>query len=97
MAADDRLTNGDTLMARLVRLTEMAPMKIEAKDIPEGKALSICTCGLSRKFPLCDGAHKSARATEQPGTLYVYNHDRTAVIETRPDLPDSPVDHPPQP
>jgi hypothetical protein len=53
-------------MARLVRLTELAPMKIEAKDIPEGKALFV-------------------------------NHDRTSVIETRPDLPDSPIEHPPQP
>ena len=52
-------------MARMVRLTELKPLKIEVKDIPADKPLSICTCGLSQKFPLCDGAHKVAREIEK--------------------------------
>lgn len=67
-------------MARLIRLTALAPLKIEAKDIPPGKAISICTCGLSQKFPLCDGAHKAARVSEQPGMLYTYDASRTSVV-----------------
>lgn len=76
-------------MARLVRLTSLQPLKIEAKDIPEGKALSICTCGLSQKYPICDGAHKAARASEQPGVLYIYNDARTTVVEERADSPEA--------
>lgn len=72
-------------MARLVRLTSLQPMKFQAQDIPEGKVLSICTCGLSQNFPICDGSHKAARASEQAGMLYVYNDARTQVVEVRPD------------
>jgi CDGSH-type Zn-finger protein len=72
-------------VARLVRLTSLQPMKFQAQDIPEGKVLSICTCGLSQKFPICDGSHKAARASEQAGMLYVYNDARTQVFEVRPD------------
>jgi CDGSH-type Zn-finger protein len=54
--------------------------------------LSICTCGLSQTFPMCDGAHKKAREHEQPGTLYIYDATRQHVVETRPD-----VDHLPSP
>jgi CDGSH-type Zn-finger protein len=79
-------------MARLIRLTALAPHKIEAKDIPEGKALFVCTCGLSKNLPWCDGSHKAARAHEQPGTLYIYDASRTTIVEERPDL-----DHPPAP
>lgn len=74
-------------MARLVRLEATGPLKIEAKDIPEGKALWICQCGLSRTLPFCDGSHKPARASEQPGTLYVYDAERRCVIETRAEQP----------
>lgn len=27
-------------------------------DLEEGKKYFLCTCGLSAKMPLCDGAHK---------------------------------------
>ena len=73
-------------MARLVRLTATDPLKIDPKTLPQDKMLAICQCGLSQKFPLCDGAHKAARALEQPGTLYIYSDDGKTVIETRPDV-----------
>jgi CDGSH-type Zn-finger protein len=80
-------------MARLVRLTMTTPVRIDASALPkDGKPLSICTCGISKKFPFCDGAHKLARS-EEPGKLYTYNADGTAVIK----IEDDPQYVPPQP
>lgn len=72
-------------MARMVRLTELKPLKIEVKDIPADKPLSICTCGLSQKFPLCDGAHKVARELEKPGMVYTYDRDRRVIVKEEVD------------
>jgi hypothetical protein len=36
------------------------------------KVLSICTCGISAKFPFCDGAHKTCK-DEDPATDYIYD------------------------
>lgn len=36
------------------------------------KVLSLCTCGVSAKFPLCDGAHKACK-DEDAATDYVYD------------------------
>lgn len=72
-------------MARLVRHTATDPHRIDPQDFPKDKALFICACGVSQKWPICDGSHKSCR-TEAAGTLYVYDHDRKNVIETRPDV-----------
>jgi CDGSH-type Zn-finger protein len=71
-------------MPRLVRLEGTGPHKIEAKDIPEGKALWVCQCGLSKTLPFCDGAHKHARTQEPPNTLCVYDDSRTNIIDQRP-------------
>lgn len=71
-------------MARVVRLESTTPLKIDPATLPPGKMLSVCTCGLSQKFPICDGSHKIAR-TEEPGKLYVYSSDATAIVETRED------------
>jgi CDGSH-type Zn-finger protein len=71
-------------MARLVRLTVTDPLKIDPAALPPGQKLSICTCGISAKFPLCDGAHKRARL-EQPGMLYTYSADGTTVLSVVPD------------
>ena len=82
-------------MARLLRIAASGPIKIEPAQFPRDeqgnlKPMFICACGLSRNLPFCDGAHKQCRATEQDGTLYVYDHDRAAVVETRPDTPRPP-------
>jgi len=55
-------------MARLVRLTGTGPQKIEPSDKPT----FVCTCGLSKKFPLCDGTHKICR-DEPEGATFVYD------------------------
>lgn len=77
-------------MARMVRLEATGSVKIDPATWPRDeqgnlKVLSICACGLSQKFPLCDGAHKACRVTEEPGKLYIYDRDRRNVIETRDD------------
>lgn len=77
-------------MPRLVRLEATGPLKIDPSALPRDgqgnlKVLSICACGLSRTFPICDGAHKPCRVNEQPGVLYVYDRERLRVIDQRPD------------
>lgn len=71
-------------MARAVRLTQTDPLKINPAELPQDKPLWICRCGLSQKFPFCDGSHKIARS-EEPGKLYVYSADAKQIIETRED------------
>ncbi|MFM9956978.1 MAG: CDGSH iron-sulfur domain-containing protein [Phycisphaerales bacterium] len=72
-------------MPRLVRLEATASFKIDPATIAPGKMISVCACGLSRTFPLCDGSHKAAREKEKPGVLSVYDKDRLNIIEERPD------------
>lgn len=77
-------------MPRLVRLDATGPIKIEPASFPRDeqgnlKHISICVCGLSQRLPFCDGAHKNARAVEQPGRLYVYCKERKNIVEERVD------------
>ena len=72
-------------MARLVRLEAVASLKIDPKTLDPERKLAICACGLSQKFPLCDGAHKTLSEREKPGVLYVYDKERKQVIEERVD------------
>ena len=72
-------------MARLVFHSATGPLRIEPQDFPkDGKAIFICACGLSQNLPYCDGSHKTCRA-EIEGTLYVYDNDRKAIAQTRPE------------
>jgi CDGSH-type Zn-finger protein len=71
-------------MARLVRLEGIAPHKIDPATLPLGpdgkpKKIAVCTCGLSSKFPICDGTHK--QLNEQPGELYCYDPAIKALAE----------------
>lgn len=82
-------------MPRLVRMTHTGSIKVGPSDKP----ISICACGLSRTFPICDGSHKAARLVEtDPNALYVYDADRMKVVEVRSDEPPpSPPPPPPAP
>lgn len=55
-------------MARLVQFEATGPIKVEPSDKP----LFVCACGLSRKFPFCDGTHKACR-DEEAGKIYRYD------------------------
>ena len=55
-------------MARLVKLTGTGPVKVDPSDKP----VFVCTCGLSKKFPFCDGTHKACR-DEPEGQTFVYD------------------------
>ena len=67
-------------MARLVRHDATGPIRID----PQDKPVFICGCGLSQNLPFCDGAHKACTGEEQ-GTVYVYDNERKAVVEERPE------------
>lgn len=71
-------------MPRLIRHTMNGPIKIE----PSEKPIWVCACGLSQKFPICDGAHKGCAAREpDTGATYVYDESRQHVVEVRPAPP----------
>ena len=62
-------------MARLVKFTQHKPLKLETN---EGVKF-ICQCGLSKKFPFCDGHHKKT-LDEKEGKLYVYDEEGRVEI-----------------
>jgi hypothetical protein len=77
-------------MPRLIRLDATGPVKIDPANFPRDeqgnlKPIWICACGLSRTMPFCDKSHKQCAATEQPGTLCVYDASCTTIIDVRPD------------
>ncbi len=69
---------GSPSMARLVRHTATGPQEVK----PQEKSVWICMCGLSQNPPFCDGAHKAARQ-EEADKCYVYDHDRSRVVEVK--------------
>ncbi len=76
-------------MPRLIRIDAQGPVKIDPADFPRDeqgnlKPIFICACGLSARFPFCDGTHKACRTAEQPGLLYTYDPVTKAIIDTRP-------------
>ena len=66
-------------MARLVTFEATGPIKVEPSDKP----IFVCACGLSRKFPFCDGTHKACR-DEEAGKTYRYDPATGTRSEVKP-------------
>lgn len=67
-------------MPRIVKLSATSPLKIEPSDKP----IWICACGLSQRFPICDGSHKKCPSTEtDQQAVYIYDDARQAIVEVR--------------
>ena len=67
-------------MSRMIRHEATGPHELK----PQEKSAWICMCGLSRNYPLCDGAHKKARQ-EEPGKCYIYDRNCQDVVEVKDD------------
>ncbi len=64
-------------MPRIVKLSATGPIKIE----PSEKPIFVCACGLSQKFPICDGSHKKCPSTEtDQHAVYIYDDARQAIV-----------------
>lgn len=79
-------------MPRYIRNDATGPIKIDPSQFPRDeqgnlKPISICACGLSQKFPICDGAHKGCRVSEEPGYVYHYDPATKQVIGKTRDEP----------
>ena len=64
-------------MARRVVFHAAASVKLDPSQFPRDdqgnlKPISLCACGVSQKFPICDGTHKRCK-DETPGVLYEYD------------------------
>lgn len=66
-------------MARLVLVNGMGPLSFKLED---GSTLSVCTCGLSKTFPLCSGKHVMIQ-DEDKRTVYVYNDNYERLGEVK--------------
>mgnify|MGYP000959198521 CR=1 FL=1 len=83
-------------MPRIVRHTVSEPIKIDPSTWPrdaEGnlKAIFVCACGISARFPICDGTHKKCR-DESPNVDYAYDPTagtRTPLSPTPPSSSDA--------
>lgn len=74
-------------MARLVRIEQAGPVKIDPATWPKDaagnlKPFSVCACGLSKTFPMCDGMHKTTSKLEEAGFLYRYDAEGRVIEKT---------------
>ncbi len=65
-------------MPRMIYHDATGPHEVK----PSEQSAWICMCGLSQNDPFCDGSHKKAKQ-EDAGKLYVYDKDRTNVMEEK--------------
>jgi len=68
-------------VAREVTHDDDAPLRVTRDDLdPEYGDVAVCLCGLSDRYPLCDGAHRRAE-DEEPGVRYRYADGGRQVVE----------------
>ncbi|MGC8554821.1 MAG: CDGSH iron-sulfur domain-containing protein [Candidatus Acidulodesulfobacterium sp.] len=64
-------------MPRLVKHEKKLPIAIEEKDAKF--PIYVCACGLSKKFPFCDGSHDHTKDESDNG-VYVYEGDKRVKL-----------------
>ena len=55
---------------RLVKMSGTKPLKLETTE----GIFFVCQCGLSKKFPQCNGNHKRVK-DEKEGKIYIYDEN----------------------
>ena len=65
-------------MARIIIHTRKAPVPV--KDSRGVTVAAICMCGLSKKYPYCDGSHIKTQ-DEEEGKIYIYDAQGTRIGE----------------
>ena len=65
-------------MPRIIIHTRKAPIPV--KDSKGRTVAALCMCGLSKKYPFCDGSHIRAR-DEQEDKIYIYDEEGNRVGE----------------
>ena len=63
-------------MARLIKHEADSPREVKAGE----ESIWVCMCGLSKNYPVCDGAHSLARKQEEDGKLYRYDGDNAVEV-----------------
>ena len=63
-------------MARVIIHTRKAPVPV--KDSRGVTVAAVCMCGLSKKYPFCDGSHLKTR-DEEEGKVYIYDEEGNRV------------------
>jgi len=59
-------------MSRLIEHDSTGPLKLDESDLdPEEGDVAICLCGLSERYPYCDGSHRAV-GDEDEGRCYRY-------------------------
>lgn len=66
------------VVVRLVKLSGKAPKNITENEMKF--PIGICTCGLSKNFPFCDGAHKRTE-DEESGVIYIYDENTRVKVQ----------------
>lgn len=62
-------------MARIIIHTAKSP---HVFNTPKGDTVAICMCGLSQKYPFCDGSHTKTR-DEADDALYAYDQEGNKI------------------